>query len=233
MLAMAALMLLLPMIGTAQTIKVSGDHALNPQSECLNGIMTGTAVDKVTSALNRECLNATAVCTGLWPDTLKSLENNSIDVVAAMFYTGERAKIFDFFGPVGEDDIGCFMRENGAQKITGIEDIFGLRVVTTEGDSWGKEIDDLIRNGTLKAMKVKTPKDAFLMVKEGTADCALYSLPSGSAVMAQNNLTGLKPTIPLEKQYFYVAVSKKSPCAKDIAGALKKSGYPRFNGQLP
>jgi ABC-type amino acid transport substrate-binding protein len=135
-----------------------------------------------------------------------------------------------FFGPTGKDNIGTFVNDGSSIEINDIGDLVGHRIVTTNNESWGYLIDYLIDNGMLDVVKVDTPQEAFDLVKEGKADCFLYSIPAGEGVIATYGLSGFKHSAVIETMNFYAAILADSPYADVMAQAFENSSLPEFKG---
>jgi len=215
-------------VSDEKVFNITGHFALDPETHCRDGVMGGNSIDLVSEAFEHDNLSFRAVCSGLWPDTLKSLDNRSADVVTSMFPTVERNKTYRFFGPSGKDQIGGFLNNESNIEISDIGDLAGIRVVTTNNESWGYLIDYLIEQKLLDVRKVDSPLEAFDWVKEGKADCFLYSIPAGEGIIAEYGLSGFKSTAVIETKNFYAAILRASPYADMMAQALENSSLPEL-----
>lgn len=211
-----------------KVFKVTGHFALDPETYCNNGVMGGNSIDLVSAAFEQNNVASEAVCSGLWPDTLRSLNNQSVDVVTSMFPTDERNITYRFFGPTGKDKIGGFINNSSDIEINDIGDLVGISIVTTNNESWGYLIDYLIDHQALNVRKVDSPLEAFDLVKGGAADCFLYSIPAGRGVIAEYNLAGFKPTAVIEIKNFYAAILRASPYADAMAQVFENSSLPEL-----
>lgn len=211
-----------------KVFNITGHFALDPETYCKDGVMGGNSIDLVSAAFKQSNLLVNPVCSGLWPDTLRSLDNRSVDAITSIFPTVERNKTYRFFGPSGKDKIGGFLNNNSDIEVNDIGDLAGIRIVTTNNESWGYLIDYLIDQKVLDVQKVDSPLDAFNLVKDGKADCFLYSIPAGEGVIAEYELSGFKPTAVIETKNFYVAILRTSPYADIMGQALENSSLPEL-----
>ena len=213
-----------------ESVIITGDWALPPFTECVNGVMGGSSINGVKEVLGNSGIAAIPVCSGLWPETLKALEAGKVDVVATMFPGIDRGEYCDLFVSGEIDEIGVFLASDNNLSINRTEDLFGAGVfATTEGDSWGKRINELIKNGKIKVILVPTLRDACNKTMDGNATGVLWSLTSGRLKIRDYNLSqNFRETRALEKQIYCVGISKNSPHLKELSDALFKNGYRRW-----
>ena len=73
--------------------------------------------------------------TGLpWDEALRRMKDREFDVIDTIFYTDERAKIFDFTEPYANIDVLIFF-PNNLSGIAGTENLKGFRVAVKAGDA--------------------------------------------------------------------------------------------------
>ena len=79
---------------------IIGGESNNPPFSFLNekGEPVGFSVD-LTRAISKTMGMEFEIRLSLWADARKALENGNIDVILGMFYSEERAKIYDFSPP--------------------------------------------------------------------------------------------------------------------------------------
>jgi polar amino acid transport system substrate-binding protein len=69
-----------------------------------------------------------------WPETRKALEGGTIDIIPGMFYSKERAKIYDFSPPFGIVSDAIFARLN-APSVKSLEDLCGREIIVMRGEA--------------------------------------------------------------------------------------------------
>jgi len=162
---------------------------------------------------------------GSWDVVQEKAKNGEIDAIVALYKTKEREEYLYYSIPYTTDPIVLFFNSGKRFVYSQKESLIGKKGVATIGDSYGQGMDDFIVQANLNIIRVYTPGEAFLMLKEGKADYFIYSLYAGQKVIAELGLSGLEESEVVSNQPFYIGISKKSPYAKymgEINASLEK-----------
>ena len=156
---------------------------------------------------------------GSWDEVQAKAKDGSIDVIVAAYRTPEREEYMTYSVPYTVDPVALVVKKGKAFKYEKWEDLIGKKVVTTIGDSYGKEFDAFSAE-KLKPTAVQTADEAFGLLEKGKADYFVYALYSAEGYIAKNKVSDKFEIIanPVSTEDFYLTVSKKSP----IAGMMQK-----------
>ena len=98
----------------------------------------GMALDLVMQAFNRAGYKTTMTYES-WPRTLEGVEIGVLDVIAAAWYTDERAKSYTFSEPYLFNEIKFIKRKDFPLKYSGLQDLKGLNVGVVKKYAYGDE----------------------------------------------------------------------------------------------
>ena len=76
-----------------------------------------------------------------WEDALSGMEAGKFDVIDTIFYTDERAQIYDFTDPYARIDVPIFFHNN-ISGIADADDLKGFRVAVKSGDADAEYLTD-------------------------------------------------------------------------------------------
>ena len=123
-----------------------------------------------------------------WDETRKALENDEIDGIAGMFYSVERAKIYDF--TVKHSITNGDIFTNKSIRLEKIEDLRGRTIVIQRADIVGEYLKSLDLD--IQFVEVATVGEALLLVNEGLYDYAgVLKLP-GLYTAKEKSVTAIK-----------------------------------------
>lgn len=121
---------------------------------------------------------------------LEYLEAGKVDaVIAAVNYTDERAKLFDFSDPYYE--AGSVVVGSSYGHISSIEDLKGLTVAVkdkTLGEQWAEQNQEKYN---LKLKKFTTATETFMAVHMGSCDFTIVDAPIAEATLQSGLYPGL------------------------------------------
>jgi PAS domain S-box-containing protein len=206
-------------------VKVGGDHDNPPYEFLKDGTPTGFNVELMQAAA--EVMNLKAVVSlGPWQEVRASLEAGTLDALAGMYYTEERAKTVDFSVAHTLVTPAVFVREDS--PIRSFEDARGRDVIVQQCDV----IYDLLREQRFSQRVVpKTdPSEVMASLSAGQHDCAVVPSQVQGYYFVEKlrlrNLRSLRADIPALQYCFAVRKGDAELLAKLNEGlnVLKKTG---------
>ena len=113
------------------------------------------------------------------------------------------------------DPVALFVKKGKEFEFSKNEDLVGKKGVGMVGDSYGQAFDDFAAS-SLTLELVKTPDEAFKLVKENKADYFIYALYAGETALKANNTLAEFSVLPhfVTEENFYITISKQSPFLK-------------------
>ncbi|HPG01280.1 MAG TPA: transporter substrate-binding domain-containing protein [Kiritimatiellia bacterium] len=154
-------------------IVVGGDHDYPPYEYLdKNGRPAGYNVE-LTRAIAQELGLDIEIRLDHWTRIRKGLENGEIDIVQGMFYSPERARVFDFSPPHAVNHCISVVRKDSGPAPTTLEELRGKRIIVQRGDIMH---DFVVANGlTDRVSAVDSQGTALKELAEGRHDCALVA----------------------------------------------------------
>lgn len=152
---------------------------------------------------------------GPWGVVQEKTRNGEVDVLVAAYKTTEREAYMDYSIPYTVDPVALVVKKGGAFPYAQREDLIGKRGVVTNGDSYGQEFDNFIKE-KLTVQAVGTTEEAFDKILNGEADYFVYALYSADDYIFKNKLSDQVEILPtyVSTEKFYLTISKKSPLVK-------------------
>ncbi len=157
-----------------------------------NGNMQGVAVDQWK--LWGEKTGVKVDIIGMpWGEALEGMKRGEFDVIDTIFYTEERAKLFDFTKPYAEINVNIFF-QNNISGIAEVGDLKGFRVAVKSGDANAEYLtkqgitslvyydsyEDIIKAASKKEetiFVIDQPPALYYLYKFGIQDDFNYSRP--------------------------------------------------------
>ena len=120
--------------GSVASIRVVMDNNYPPYVfEDENGNLRGILIDQWK--LWQERTGVKVEITALpWVEAMDGMEAGQFDVIDTIFYTDERAELYDFTKPYAEIDVRIFFQKN-ISGLAGAADLRGFRVAVKSGDA--------------------------------------------------------------------------------------------------
>ena len=120
--------------GSVASIRVVMDNNYPPYVfEDENGKLRGILIDQWE--LWQERTGVKVEITALpWVEAMDGMEAGQFDVIDTIFYTDERAELYDFTKPYAEIDVRIFFQKN-ISGLAGAADLRGFRVAVKSGDA--------------------------------------------------------------------------------------------------
>ncbi|MDO9034843.1 MAG: transporter substrate-binding domain-containing protein [Methanoregula sp.] len=170
--------------------------------------------------------------TGLsWDDAIRRMEAGEFDVIDTVFYSDERAKIYDFTPPYTDVDVVIFFNAN-VSGVSSLESLNGFVVGMHKGDSTVEDArkkgvtvreydsyDQVVKaakNGEIVVFILDKPSGVYYMYNQGIQDQFRYTPPimSGAlhrAVKKGNSalLTGINAGFDKIPESEYAALDRK------------------------
>jgi len=152
---------------------------------------------------------------GSWDEVLKKAETGEIDVIVGGYKTAERTNYFDFSEPYAIDPIVLLVKKGESFKFENWEDLVNKKGLGMIKDSYGPKFDKFIKT-KLNVIRVKSYKDALILLEQNKYDYFIYSLYSSNQMLAEKDLTDKIEILPkyVAANNFYIMISKKSPLTK-------------------
>jgi PAS domain S-box-containing protein len=111
-----------------------------------------------------------------WTEARNALENSTIDIIPGMFYSEERARIFDFSPPFSIVSTAIFARIH-SPSVESIEDTRDREIIVMRGEAMHDYI--LKHRLTDRILLTETPADALRLLASGKGDYALVAQMPG------------------------------------------------------
>jgi len=153
-----------------------------------------------------------------WPETRKALENGTIDIIPGMFYSEERAKLFDFSPPFAIVSTAIFARKN-SPAVKSIKDIRNKEIIVMRGEVMHDYI--LKHSLTDRILLTETPADALRLLASGKGDYALVAQMPGFYWIKElklSNIISVGPSLEPFKNCFAVRKGNKLLLSRFIEG---------------
>ena len=134
-----------------------------------NGRPTGFQVD-LTRSIARVMGMEIEIKLSSWGEARKGLENGTIDIICGMFYSDERAEVYDFSPPYAIVSSVIFARKD-APSVQTIDDLRDKEIIVMRGEV----MHDLVvkQKITQKLILAETPDDVLRRLEAGDGDYAL------------------------------------------------------------
>ena len=159
-----------------------------------------------------------------WADALSRMEAGKYDVIDTIFYTKERAKIYDFSAAYARIDVPIFFRN----KISGLataNDLKGFRVAVKTGDSDAKYLEDA---GVANLVYYSSYEGIMQAVQRGDENIFVIDQPPGLYLLYKYGLQKqFNTSEPLFSGAFHRAVKK----GDSALFHLVKNGFDKISAE--
>jgi len=203
-----------------QTIVVGGDYSYHPY-EFLDkkGNPTGYNVE-LTKAISQIMHTDIDIRLDKWSYIRSQAQAGDIDLLQGLFYSEERAKVFDFSIPHKIVHFAIFIRK-GEPLIKSAKELKDKTIIVQNGDFMhdyvieGKVTDDII----LK----ETPADVIRALASGKAQCALLAKDAGLYWIKKFKLTNIVTAgVAIEtRNYCYAAPKGNAELIAKVSETLE------------
>ena len=176
-----------------EKIIVGGEIGYPPYSFLdKNGNPSGFSVE-LTQAIARIMGMDIEIRLRPWPETRKALEEGTIDIIPGMFYSEERAKIYDLSPPFAIVSTAIFARVN-SPPVNSIEDLRNKEIIVMRGEVMHDYV--LKHRLTDRLVLTETPADALRLLASGKGDYALVAQMPGFYWIKELKLSNIKSVGP-------------------------------------
>ena len=130
-----------------------------------------------------------------WTEARNALENATIDIIPGMFYSEERAKIFDFSPPFSIVSTAIFARIH-SPSVESIENTRDREIIVMRGEAMHDYV--LKHRLTDRILLTETPADALRLLASGKGDYALVAQMPGFYWIKElklSNITSVGPSL--------------------------------------
>ena len=187
----------------------------------LSGEEKGIAEQIVCEALERagwEC----AIKRGDWAETLQLAGDGSLDGIAALWHTQERAESLRFSTPYLTNRLLPVYKNDAGLMITSLKDLANLRIVMVEEFAYGEEIDNALVD--LSVTQVRGFEDALTAVQNNEADVALIDELAARGYVDQHRNSNLAiGQAAMSYRELHFAVSREHPRQTEIITAFNEA----------
>ena len=157
-----------------------------------NGQPTGFQVELIRAVAKTMGMNI-EIRLSPWPEARKALEDGTIDVIPGMFYSEERAKLFDFSPPFAILSVAIFARDN-SPSVKSVEDLRNKEIIVMRGEVMHDYI--LKHRLTERILLAETPADVLRLLASGKGDYAFVAQMPGFYWIQELNLSNIKSVGP-------------------------------------
>lgn len=216
----------------ANVIIVSGNPSYPPVSWKKDNTLIGVGPDVCKTIFKRLGEDCNVVYEGDWAQIQEATKKGEVDVIVAAYKNREREEYMDYSVPYISDPVVIFVKQGREFKFKSWKDLVGKKGVTGVGESYGQEMDEIIK--TKLDVKRASMKECFNMLldeKDPVRYVIAGKFPGVLGAKYYNVFHRIKylPT-PFTVQNFYVTFSKKSkfknllPEFNEKLNDMKKSG---------
>lgn len=130
---------------------------------------------------------------GPWPEVRDALTKGEIDVIQGMFYSEERARVFDFSPPFATVNHAIFCRKD-SPPVNAIEDLRNKRVIVLQGDIMQDYAEKIQLTDSL--LHADTLPGVFRRLSSGQGDYAMLARLPGLFWIKELGLKDLRAVGP-------------------------------------
>lgn len=178
------------------------------------GYIKGQGPDILEDALNGTEFHVTCKYVGDWDVVQQKARTSEVDVIVALYKTEEREEYLLYSLPYLMDPIAVFTKDQSLTSMTIEQIIANKKGIVTRGDSYGANIDELLK--TTDVIVAQNPEEAKQMLLLGEGDYFLFSLYGGEKLFENDDVF----SSVVGNEYFYFGVSKRNPNAEEIVQIL-------------
>lgn len=201
------------LLGCAQpekdvTLTILTEH-YPPLSYMENGIVTGYGAD-VVSALQAELKSYAVVQLMNWDEAYARALKEPNVLLFTIEKTPERANLFHFIGPLGDNTASLYARKSSDLALQDIEAAKQVPAIATTTEWFTEQY--LKKQGFANLVSRPDPKETLKLVLDKNADLGVFTditIPE-IAKSAGVSADTLKPVLQLMKTQYYIAISKKT-----------------------
>ncbi len=168
-----------------------------------------------------------------WKRMLAYVEHGKLDVVAALYWTKQRANIYTYSKAYFRNEARVFVLKNKKFKLEKLEDLIGLRGGTPFGGSYGDNFDSFAQKN-LNLKHTTTKRQYIGMLLQNRIDYFILDHQDGLIYLKKNALEDKIVALdyPISTTKVYFAFSKHSPCIKLLGSINKLILESSFDGTL-
>jgi len=168
-----------------------------------------------------------------WKRMLKYVEIGKLDLVAALYWTKQRNKIYTYTKPYLVNEARAFVLKDKKFKLEKLEDLVGLRGGTPFGGTYGDKFDSFAKKN-LNLRHTSTKKQHIDMLLKERIDYFILDHQDGLIYLNQNGLENkiIALDYPISTTKVYFAFSKQSPCVKLLDSINQLIVDSKSNGTL-
>ncbi len=197
-------------------IKVSGSNSWKPIS-FVNENKTqlqGMAFDVLTLVSKKLAIGLTPVVDLPWARAMIMMESGELDVMAGIYKTPARLKIFNFTQAFLKESLNIYVLKGKGFHYQEFSDLVGKRADMIIGSSNGKQFDAFAKK-KLDLHPVSTREQQFQRLYRERTDYVILDHYTATWVLKKLDLTtDIVPlSKPLIENAIYFAFAKKSACA--------------------
>ncbi len=213
---------------SGETINVFGNGKLPPAGYVEEGAAKGFGVEITTAVLNAAGIDHKLKMVP-WKRAYENGKKGG-GIVFGMFYTEERAQIFDFSKPVWEETIVLVTAKGKDFTFNSMSDLKGKKVAHQMGFRGGSEFEKALNENVFISEPDNLPVSRLKKILSGRIDTAIFN-PGIASVVWHASSAGMNPddfsiiNPPLAVKMKYIAIAKslgRKDLIDKIDSALEK-----------
>ena len=168
-----------------------------------------------------------------WKRMLKYVKLGKLDLVSALYWTGEREKVYTYTEPYLVNEARVFVLKSKKFKLEKYEDLIGLWGSTPFGGSYGDKFDSFAKIN-LNITHANTKNQQIGMLLKQRVDYFILDYQDGMRYLKNNGLENkiIALDYPISTTKVHFAFSKQSPCLKLLDSINKMIIDSKSNGTL-
>ena len=196
----------------AETVKISGHLAYPPVMYRYGESIEGVGADFLRAVFKELGITVESKYVGNWARTWLEFKNGKIDILTGCYVNDERRLFAEFTtNYLVSDPMMVFVRKGNEFRFDKWEDLVGKKGGNTLGDSQGEKFD-AFKQKYLNIELVSNRIQNYQKLKAGRIDYAIDGFYPARILFTKNGLEEkfVPLKTPLQTEYIYIAISKKS-----------------------
>ena len=210
----------------AETISAWGNENLPPMAYMEGDVPKGFGIEIIQAVLDEAKVDFRFKMAPWKRAYIEAKRGQGL--VFGMYFTKQRAKIFDFSKPIWSEEIVLVTRKGQEFPFNKIADLKGKRISLQRGTRPGTEFEDALKNKLFIALPNNSPVERVGVLMHGQIDAAIFNPGIASVVwnahqagIAINNFSVLKKPLAVKAKHIGILKSlHKSELMEKINTAI-------------